>query len=244
MTLKHKKALVTGGSDRLGKAIALGLAEWGADVAITYTRSKEGAQRTAMEIQSLGRQSALIQTDFNQHPADMMDRVIYEAGQKLGGLDILVNNAAVFEKGDWDTTTEENWDRHFAINLKAPFFLCQQFASVISADSNAHIINIADWRGVRPGTDHVAYTLTKAALITMTKSMALALAPNIQVNAIAPGMILPPPGLDGAALQRMALKIPAKRIGSPEEVVRAVLYLLDSDFVSGELIFITGGEHL
>ena len=95
-----------------------------------------------------------------------------------------------------------------------------------------------------PSTDHMAYTLTKAALIAMTKSLALALAPNIQVNAIAPGMILPPPGKDQAYLEQWADKIPAKRIGSPEEIARAMLFLLHSDFVTGDLLFVTGGEHL
>ena len=97
---------------------------------------------------------------------------------------------------------------------------------------------------MRPGIDHMAYTLTKAALISMTKSLALALAPNIQVNAVAPGMILPPSGMDLATLDRVTSGIPAKRIGNPEEIVRAVLYLVQTDFVSGELIYVTGGEHL
>ncbi len=238
-----KKALVTGGSARLGRAIAIGLAQWGADIAITYTRSRERAEKTAAEIRSLGRQSVVIQTDFSRSPANMAP-VIKQTLDAFGGIDILVNNAAIFESGYWDTTTEENWNSHFAINLKAPFFLCQAFAKTVSPDHRAHIINIADWRGVRPGPDHIAYTLTKSALIAMTSSLALALAPNIQVNAIAPGMILPPPGKDTATLQRMASKIPAQRIGSPEEIVHTVLYLVESDFVSGELIYVTGWEHL
>ena len=159
-------------------------------------------------------------------------------------MDILVNGAAIFEPGNWDDTTEANWDRHFAINLKSPFFLSQAFAVHVGRERAGHIVNIADWRGVRPGTGHVAYTLTKAALIAMTKSLAQALAPNIQVNAIAPGMILPPPGQDQAYLERWAHKIPAQRVGSPEEVARALIFLLRSDFVTGELILVTGGQHL
>jgi len=170
-------------------------------------------------------------------------------------VDILVNSAAIFEPGKWDDTTEANWDRHFAINLKSPFFLSQTFARVaghprVAGQSHwpsaraGHIVNIADWRGVRPGTGHVAYTLTKAALIAMTKSLALALAPNIQVNAIAPGMILPPPGKDQSYLQRQAGQIPAQRVGSPQEIAKALLFLLRSDFVTGELVFVTGGQHL
>lgn len=243
MSSAQKRALVTGGSVRMGRAIAMGLAQWGADVAITYTRSRDRAEETAADIRSLGRQSVVIQADFSNSPADMAP-VIEHTVDAFGGIDILINNSAIFESGYWDDTTEENWDRHFAVNLKAPFFLSQAFAKTVSPGQRGHIINIADWRGVRPGKDHIAYTLTKSALIGMTKSLALALAPNIQVNAIAPGMILPPPGKDTASLERMASQIPAERMGSPEEIVRTVLYLVGSDFVSGDLIYVTGGEHL
>ena len=108
----------------------------------------------------------------------------------------------------------------------------------------AHIVNIADWRAARPSAHHLAYTLTKAALITMTQSLALALAPNIQVNAIAPGAILPPPGQGQAYLDQLAQKIPARRTGSPADIAKALLFLLESDFVTGDVIPVTGGEHL
>ena len=217
MTAVTKVGLVTGGSTRLGKAIAEGLARWGADIAFTYTRSKDRALQTAAEIHSLGRKVVILPVDFGEKTVSA-DSVIDQTMDAYGSVDILVNNAAIFEPGDWDTTTEENWDRHFNINLKAPFFLSQAFAKAVAPNQRAHIINIADWRGVRPGTDHIAYTLTKSALISMTKSLALALAPNIQVNAIAPGLILPPPGKRSADLKRMAEAIPAKRIGAPEDI--------------------------
>ena len=162
----------------------------------------------------------------------------------FGQVDILVNSAAIFEAGNWDDTTEANWDRHFAVNLKSPFFLSQAFAKHVGRERPGHIVNIADWRGVRPGTGHMAYTLTKAALIAMTKSLALALAPNIQVNAIAPGLILPPPDKDESYLQRRAGRIPVRRTGSPDEIAKTLIFLLQSDVVTGELIFVTGGEHL
>jgi pteridine reductase len=114
----------------------------------------------------------------------------------------------------------------------------------VGRDRAGHIVNIADWRGVRPGADHVAYTLTKAAIITMTKSLALALAPNIQVNAIAPGLILAPPGQDQAYLEDKASQVPLRRTGSPQEIANAMLFLLRSDFATGDLVLVTGGEHL
>jgi pteridine reductase len=243
MKIEGSVALVTGGAVRLGRAIALGLAEAGADVVITYNRSDGPAQETADLIRALGREAAVFQADFgrSQDMAGLVNEIVSDLGQ----LDVLVNNAAIFEPGEWDDTDEANWDRHFAINLKAPFFLTQSFAEVAkSGGYRGHVINIADWRGVRPGTDHVAYTLTKVGLIGMTKSMALALAPEIQVNAIAPGLILPPPGASDAFLARKAGEIPLAHHGSPAEIVSAVRYLLASDFVTGELIYVTGGEHL
>jgi len=249
MELRGRAGLVTGGAIRLGRAIALGLARAGADVAITYSSSADAAEETVSEIRALGRRAISLRADFSADfgPDALVARVVSE----MGLLDVLVNSAAIFEPGNWDDTTEDSWDRHFAINLKAPFFLSQAFGRYVKgavaageATRRAHIVNIADWRAVRPGTDHVAYTLAKAGLVTMTQSLALALAPEIQVNAVAPGIILPPPGAGASFVERKAALIPAQRVGSPAEVVKAVLYLLDSDFVTGDMIYVTGGEHL
>ena len=242
MELDGKVAIVTGGAVRLGKALALALAEHGARLVIHYGSSAGPAQETVTEIKAMGSEALAIQADLSQsgQAASIVERAVAHFGQ----VDILVNSAAIFEPGNWDDTTEANWDRHFAINLKSPFFLSQAFAKHVGREGAGHIVNITDWRGVRPGTGHVAYTLTKAGLIAMTKSLALALAPNIQVNAIAPGMILPPPGEDQSYLERKAGKIPAQRVGSPEGIAKTLLFLLRSDFVTGELIFVTGGQHL
>lgn len=249
MDLRGRVGLVTGGAVRLGKAIALGLARAGAEVAITYSSSADAAEETVSEIRALGQRALAVQADFSGDFRS--DALVTKVVGELGRLDVLVNSAAIFEPGNWDDTTEDSWDRHFAINLKAPFFLSQAFGRYIKGPEaegetgrHAHIVNIADWRAVRPGTDHVAYTLAKSGLVTMTQSLALALAPEIQVNAVAPGIILPPPGAGAAFIERKAALIPARRVGSPAEVVKAVLYLLDSDFVTGDMIYVTGGEHL
>ena len=242
MELDGKVAIVTGGAVRLGKALALALAEQGVRLAIHYGSSAGPAERVVAEIKAMGSDALGIQADLSVPGQTRF--IIERAAAHLGQVDILVNSAAIFEPGNWDDTTESNWDRHFAINLKSPFFLSQAFAAQVGQERAGHIVNIADWRGIRPGTDHVAYTLTKAALVAMTQILAQALAPNIQVNAIAPGMILPPPGKDQAYLERRAREIPAQRIGSPEDVARALIFLLRSDFVTGELIFVTGGQHL
>jgi pteridine reductase len=242
MEIDGKVAIVTGGAIRLGKALALALAEHGARVVVHYGSSAGPAQATVRQIQALGSDALAIQADLSQ--PGQTPSIVERAATHFGQVDVLVNSAAIFEPGTWDDTTEANWDNHFAINLKSPFFLSQAFAAHVGRERAGHIVNIADWRGVRPGTGHVAYTLTKAALIAMTKSLAQALAPNIQVNAIAPGLILPPPGQDQAYLERWARQIPAQRVGSPEEVAKALIFLLRSDFVTGDLIFVTGGQHL
>jgi len=242
MELQGKVALVTGGAVRLGKSLALALAKEGVQIAIHYGSSAGPAQQAVAEIKSLGSDGLAIQADLSQ--SGDVATIVERAVAHFGHVDILVNSAAIFQAGNWHNTTEANWDRHFAINLKSPFFLSQAFATHVGHERPGHIVNIADWRGFRPGTDHLAYTLTKAGLIAMTKSLALALAPNIQVNAIAPGMILPPPGRDPSFLERTAAQIPAGRVGSPAEIAKTLIFLLRADFITGDLIFVTGGEHL
>jgi pteridine reductase len=242
MELNSRTAIVTGGAVRLGKAMAMALGVRGVRVAVHYNQSVGPALEVVQQIAAAGGAAIAVQADFTQPRQAPV--VLERAAAQWGPIDILVNSAAIFEPGNWDDTTEENWDRHFDVNLKSPFFLTQAFARHVGRERRAHIVNIADWRGVRPGADHVAYTLTKAALIAMTRSMALALGPNIQVNAIAPGLILPPPGRGPEYLERRAACIPAQRPGSVAEIVKALLFLLESDFVTGELLYVTGGEHL
>jgi NAD(P)-dependent dehydrogenase (short-subunit alcohol dehydrogenase family) len=243
MDLDGAVAVVTGGAVRLGRALALSLAAQGARIAIHYNSSAGAAEAMVSEIEHLGGNEAIaVQADLSQ--AHGAPKVIRQAAEHFGAVDVLVNSAAIFLGGDWQHTTEDNWDRHFAINLKAPFFLSQAFAAHIGGSRRGHIVNIADWRGAHPGADHIAYTLSKAGLIAMTKSLAQALAPEIQVNAIAPGLILPPPGEDRAYLEAMATTIPAQRVGSPDEVGKALVFLLQSDFVTGDVVYVTGGQHL
>jgi pteridine reductase len=171
-------------------------------------------------------------------------QLIGKVTEHFGRMDILVNSAAIFMADELAETTEESWDDLFDINLKAPFFLCRAFAEHVGRERTGQIVNIADWRATRPGPRYLAYTLTKAGLIAMTQGLAHALAPNIRVNAIAPGAILPPPGQGRGYLERLAATIPLQRTGAPEDVAGALLFLLRADFVTGELVFVTGGEHL
>lgn len=240
--LNGRVAVVTGGAVRLGRALALALAQEGVHLAIHYNSSAGRAEEAAAEVRALGSESVAIQADLSQ--PGQAHSVIRRAAGHFGQLDFLVNSAAIFVPADLDRTTEEIWDMHFALNLRAPFFLSQAFAAHVGKDRPAQIVSVADWRGLRPDTGYLAYSLTKAGVLSMTKGLALALAPNIRVNAVAPGAILPPPGKDQAYLDELAQDIPVRRVGSPAEIVRALLFLLRADFVTGETVFVTGGEHL
>ncbi|MEE8423407.1 MAG: SDR family oxidoreductase [Thermodesulfobacteriota bacterium] len=243
MDLKGKVILVTGGAKRLGRAISLGLAQKGARMAIHYNRSGEEAKDTLKAITDKGGEGCLF-------PADLIGekevfKVIQNVSSYFGTVDILINNAAIFEEGSFFTTTSENWDRHFNINLKAPFLLSQKFAEQVSENGAGKIIHITDFRGVKPGVEHFAYTIAKSALITMTKSMAKVLAPRITVNALALGAILSPEGTGEDYFEQKIKKIPLKRSGEPSDVVSAIQFLLEgADFITGATLIIDGGEHL
>ncbi len=240
--LAGKVALVTGGAVRVGRELALTLARAGLKVAVHYGKSRQQADETVAEIKSLGGEAAPFQAGLRD--VQSIPGLMEQVSNRFGRVDILVNSAAIFVPGDLFSTNEESWDEHFAINLKAPFFLAREFVRQLGSDRAGQIVNIVDWRIVRPGADYLVYTLTKSALLTMTKSLAKALAPQVRVNAIAPGAILPPPGKNLDYLASLAEHIPLNRSGSPADVAHALLYLLTADFVTGQLLFVDGGEHL
>jgi pteridine reductase len=156
----------------------------------------------------------------------------------------LVNSSAIFAPAEFNDISESDWDEQFSVNLKAPFFLSRAFAYHVGKGRTGQIVNIADWRAVRPDPRNLAYSLTKAGIVAMTKGLALTLAPNIRVNAIAPGAILPPPGREETYLEQLEKHIPLQRHGSPDEVAAALLYLATAQFVTGQVLFVDGGEHL
>ena len=239
LPLAGRIALVTGGAARLGRAIALGLAARGADLALHYNSSEAAAKATAEEIRALGRKCLLIGADLRQ--AVSPGKIFEAAAAYYGRADILINSAAVFERGTLENTSPDLWEKTLAINLRAPFFLSQAFAA---HTENGDIIFLADSRARRPAAEFLAYTLTKSALITLTRSLAKSLAPRIRVNAVAPGAILPPPGEGEEYLQRLIPRIPLGRPGTPEDIVRGIVYLLEASFVTGEVLHIDGGEYL
>lgn len=243
MKLAGQTAVVTGGAVRLGRALSLSLADAGCNVCVHHHHSADGAADVAREISERGRRAVTVSADFSA-PEEAARSVFAATVDAIGPPAILINSAAVFEPGDLQTTTAEQWTRLFAVNLQAPFWLCREFANRRIPNRPGHIINIADWRGTRPPAGHLAYTLTKSALVALTRILAQELAPDVQVNAVAPGAILPSAETEPGEFDRFAERIPLRRTGNPADVTDAVLSLLRSDFITGEVLHVTGGEEL
>jgi NAD(P)-dependent dehydrogenase (short-subunit alcohol dehydrogenase family) len=243
MALKGRTAVVTGGAVRLGRSLAERLAREGADVCLHCHSSVAAAAKTLEQIRACGVRATVVQADFSR-PAHATRAVFDHAARELGPVNVLVNSAAIFLPGNLEDTTEADWDRHHNVNLKTPILLSQEFARRLPDGARGHIVNIVDWRGLHPVPGHLAYTLAKSGLVAATRLLAQELAPRIQVNAIAPGAILPPPGEPDAYLERLATRIPLGRTGRPEDVADALVYLLQSEFVTGAVLPVTGGEEL
>lgn len=235
--LDGKTVLVTGGARRVGRLFALACGRAGAKVIIHHGNSAREALDIQKEIASLGPQAWILPSDLSN--ADEVSRLISHANE-FSPLYALVNSAAIFEPLSFQDTKLEDWERHIAINLTAPFLLSQAFAK---HTSHGRIVNILDWRALRPGADHFPYTITKSALAAMTKSLAVALAPNITVNGLALGAILPP--ANESASEKIIEQVPAKRWVEAGEIEDALIFLLSGPaYITGEIIHVDGGRHL
>ena len=240
MTERQKVALVTGAGHRLGRAFALALAERGAAVAVHYNSSDAGARETVDAIKARGGSATAFQGNLVDAacPQILIDEVV----ATMGGLDILINSAAVMERTPVGEVTVEQWDSMFALNLRAPFFLAQAAAKVLPAGSV--IINISDLAAYESWPAYVPHAITKAGIIRMTESLARVLGPDIRVNAIAPGAVLLPDEWNGDEADKLAETTPLKRVGDAADAVGAMLYLLDANFVTGETIVVDGGRRV
>ena len=243
MTLQGRVALVTGGARRIGKTIALALARRGAHVAISYRTSKKDAQATAAQVVRLGVRAEAIRADLAK-PADVT-RLIRQVDRRFGRLDVLVNSASVFVRTPFATLTEREWDFHLATNLKGPFLCALLAGRLMRRRREGKIINITDWAGERPYRDYLPYCVSKAGLTALTKALAKELAPHIQVIAIAPGPLLPPPAMTRAERRRAIQRVPLKRWGDPEDLANAVVFAIEgTDFMTGSTIFVDGGKSI
>jgi len=236
--LRGKTILVPGGAKRVGRIFSLACARAGADVVVHHGHSADEAQATSREIKQLGRRAWVIEADLND-PAQAGNLIpLINESTPLHGL---VNSAAIFESLSLETTSLEDWQAHLQVNLTTPFLLSQAFAK--QAPDGARIVNILDWRALRPGADHFPYTISKAALAALTRSLAVALAPRVIVNGLALGAILPPS--DGKARADIIKNVPAGRWAEEHEVEEALLFALTCPaYITGEIIHVDGGRHL
>lgn len=239
LQLSGRTALVTGGARRIGKAIALGLAAGGADVVVHYGESADEAQRTVEQLESLGRRAWTVQA--NLADPEQARTLLGDAADRAGPIDILVNNASIFLPDGIMSFRPEDLAENVQIHAMAPLLLCRGLAAQGRAGD---IVNMLDCRITDYDAGHAAYHLSKRMLFSMTRMLALELAPGIKVNAVAPGLILPPGGEDESFLQRNASTNPLNRWGTVEQVADAVCFLVRSDFVTGQVIFVDGGRNL
>lgn len=237
-----RAALVTGAAKRLGRAIALALAEAGFDVAVHYAGSEDAAAVTADTIRQMGRKSVALRADLAIEAETAT--LLPAAAAALGPMGVLVNNASVFERDEWHDASRESWDAHIEPNLRAPFVLAQAFARQLPAGNEGVVINLLDQRVWSPTPHFISYSLSKAGLWWLTQSLALALAPRIRVNAIGPGPALPSPRQSAEAFARQAASVPLGHGTSPEEVGRAARAILELHAMTGQMIALDGGQHM
>lgn len=236
---KRRVALVTGAAVRIGRAIALALGDAGMSVVVHYRRSEAEAAQLCQELARRHVRTWTVQGDFSDPAA--AERVVERALRAAGSLDVLVNNASIFPRDALDTVTFDGFVDNLRVNAWAPFAASRAFARRIG---RGHIVNLLDSRIDDVDWHHIGYILSKHVLAAMTRMMALAFAPNVAVNAVAPGLILPPPGASHDYIDALVETVPLARHGEPEQIARAVAYLATSDFITGEVIYVDGGRHL
>ena len=241
MELNGRIALVTGAGRRVGRAIATALGQRSVHVAVHYNGSASGARETVADIERAGGRATLFQADLSQPAAPTS--LIDDVATALGGLDILVNSAAIMQRTPLESVTPADWDATFAINSRAPFF-ASLAARRHMAERGGAIVNIADLAGLETWPAYIPHGLSKTVVVQMTRALAKTLAPSVRVNAVAPGVILLPEGWEAETGERLRRTTPLKRLGSVNDVVSAVIYLLEADYVTGETIVVDGGRHV
>ena len=255
ISLANKTVVVTGGAKRVGRAIALECARAGANVAITFNTSRDEAQQLIDELNieysmsPTNQQFASFGCELSNN--DHVQRLVGEVVKKFGRVDALVNNAAIFRRTPFETLTERDFDDHINSNLKAPFLCSKHFGDVMLAQKSGAIVNIADIHGLKPLKNYIPYCASKAGLVSLTESFAKALAPDVRVNCICPGTILPPSETQGASedysddMAQLVARIPLGCIGSPDDIAQTVVFLVGGpQFISGAVLPVDGAEHL
>jgi pteridine reductase len=239
--LKGGVALVTGAGQRVGQAIALALGAEGMRVAVHYYASGEGARRTASALRGLGVESATFAADLRD--ADAPTCLVAQVTEHFGTLDLLVNSAAMMRRLPLETVTAAEWDETFAVNTRAPFFLALAAARAMGERGGA-IVNIADHLAHESWPMLVPHAVSKGAVETITRQLAVQCAPRVRVNAVVPGAVLAPEGWPAEAQKTFEAGTPLRRLGTPDDVAQAVVYLAAAPYVTGDVLFVDGGRHL
>lgn len=240
MRLINKKILITGAAKRIGRILSLFVARQGGEVLIHHNNSDAEAKSLQNDIQELGQKASTYQADFSDPKSTnkFIDQVF-----GLNEIDAVINNASIFSNLDWASTEIEDWRLHQLVNLETPFLISKAFAQSLKKGKKGKIINMLDWRALKPGADHLPYTISKAGLAALTKSLAVSLAPDISINGIALGAILPPN--DGTDVRAITEGLPIPRWATIPELEETVLFLLAGpDYITGEIIHLDGGRHL
>ncbi len=243
MKIQDKIILITGGAIRIGRAITLELVKCGANVFCHYNSSNAEAQSLQKEVSRLEGNLYLIQADLSKlnNSVDLIDKVF----RKKGRIDILINNAAIFFKTPLGTVTEEDWDKLFSINLKVPFFMAQKVGLIMKKQGFGKIINIGDTSGLNLWPGYLPYSLTKGGIISMTKGLAKALAPEVLVNCVNPGPVMVPDYYNEKDIKKAIDKTLLKKAGSANDIVQTIKYLIEgTDYITGSIINVDGGRNL
>jgi NAD(P)-dependent dehydrogenase (short-subunit alcohol dehydrogenase family) len=243
MELVGRTALVTGAARRVGRAIALAIADRGANVVIHYKSSVSEAHETVEAVERLGRRAFAIQADLGE--PDQVEVLADCAIAAYGKIDVLVNSAAIFRRTPLEQLTVQDWEQFLRVNLTGPFLLARRLGLLMRRQGAGKIINIADVAGIKPWADFLPYSISKGMVITMTQGLAKALAPEVQVNAVVPGTVLPAEDYSDKERESIVKSTLLKRIGDPVDIAKAVLFLVEgSDFITGQVVVVDGGQSI
>jgi pteridine reductase len=243
MKIDGKVALVTGAGRRLGRAIAIALAERGAILGVHYRNSQAEAEAVVAQVVGAGGSAQCFKAELEQ--VAEIERMVTAVIAAFGRIDVLINSASIFEHKPLEHISERDWDANLDINLKAPFFLAKFAGASMRRNGAGKIINLGDWAGIRPFTNYIPYSVSKAGLIGLTRALARALAPEVQVNCIVLGPVMPPDHYQAAEVERLRKRTLTKRLGTPSDVVRAIIFMCEgTDFATGSTLMLEGGRLL
>ena len=240
--LEGKVALVTGAGARLGRAVAVDLAARGCDVVLHAHTSRQGAEDLARDLAASGRRAKVLTADLAQ--VKQTERFARDARNAFGKVDILINSAGVFWPTPLERLNAEEFDAFTAVNLRAPYLLSAELGRWMKRSGGGVIVNLACVSAQRPWKDYVPYSISKAGVVALTIGLAKLLAPEVRVNAVAPGTVLPPEGTPPKRLKELQKRLPLQRLGRPEDLVRAVAYLVEADFMTGQILHVDGGRSI